>query len=96
MTTAATSLKLPTELKKRIESVARDRGMTSHALMVSAIEQHVSEAEKYRRFVADAEAADRQMLESGKGYDFDEVRAYLEARISGKRARRPRLKSWRR
>lgn len=96
MTTAATSLKLPVELKKRIESVARDRGTTSHALMISAIEQHITDAEKYRRFVADAKAADRQMIESGKGYAFDDVRAYLEARISGKPARRPRLKSWRR
>jgi predicted transcriptional regulator len=95
MTVVATSLKLPAALKKRLESVARDSGLTPHAVMVAAIEQHVIDAEKYRQFVADAEAADTQMQKSGKGYDFDEVRAYLEARFAGKRVRRPRLKAWR-
>lgn len=93
--TVATSLKLSPELKKRIDELARLSGQSTHAFMLQALETHVDEAEKHRRFVADALAADDEMDKTGQGYPFDKARKYLEARIAGKPATRPRKVSWR-
>ncbi|MPZ44112.1 MAG: ribbon-helix-helix protein, CopG family [Betaproteobacteria bacterium] len=95
MSTVATSLKLPPDLKKRIDELARVSGQSTHAFMLQALQLHVEEAEKHRRFVADALAADEEMERTGQGYPFDKARAYLEARIIGKPAARPRKVSWR-
>jgi hypothetical protein len=46
-------------------------------------------------FVAEARAAREKMLRTGKGYDADEVHAYLKARIAGKKPTRPKARSWR-
>ena len=90
-----TSLKLPDELKARAAAVAQDRGVTPHAFMVEAIATATAAAEQRATFVAEALAADAQMLESGKGFDVDDVHAWLRARAAGKSARKPRAKSWR-
>lgn len=47
------------------------------------------------RFVTEARAARKQMQDTGKGYDADEVHAYIRARIAGNHVIKPRLKSWR-
>lgn len=70
--------------------------MTPHAFMVRAIEQAATAAEYRARFVAEAETARKATLKSGKGYDADEVHAYIRGRISGKKSARPKAKSWRR
>ena len=36
-----------------------------------------------------------QMLQTGEGYDADDVRAYIQARIAGQNPQRPVLKKWR-
>jgi hypothetical protein len=45
--------------------------------------------------VAEALAARSTMLDSGQGYDADEVHAYLQNRVSGKKSARPKAKPWR-
>ncbi len=90
-----TSLKLPEELKQRAVSAAQKQGMTPHAFMVKAIEQAATAAENRAEFVAEAEAARAALLKSGKGYDADEVHAYLRSRVAGKKTAKPRAKSWR-
>ena len=95
MSTVATSLKLPPDLKRRIDELARVSGQSTHAFMLEALQAHVEDTEKHRRFVADALAADDEMERSGQGYAFDKARAYLEAKIAGRPATRPRKVSWR-
>ena len=91
---STTSLKLPDELKQRAVAAAQKQGVSPHAFMVQAIEQAAMSAERRASFVAEAQAARAQMLGSGKGYDADEVHAYLKARIAGKKSGKPRAKSW--
>jgi predicted transcriptional regulator len=91
----ATTLKLSTDLKKRVTSIAEQRGKSPHAFMVEAIEQQTTLAEKRAEFVAAALAARKNFERTGKAYDFDDVRRYILARAAGRRARRPRLKRWR-
>jgi len=95
MPTIATSLKLPSELKARIEALAEAAGKSPHAFMVEAIERETARAELYERFINEALEAEREMERSGLYYAAEDVLEYMTARAAGKRVRRPRPKSWR-
>ncbi len=90
-----TSLKLPDELRARAAEAARNRGITTHAFMLGAIRDAITAAERRADFVAAAQAALEETLQSGEGFDAHDVHAYLRAKVSGKTAARPRAKSWR-
>ena len=92
---STTSLKLPDELKQQAVAAAQRQGLAPHAFMVAAIERATTAAERRAGFVAEAQAAREEMLVSGTGHDADEVHAYLQARVAGQEAARPKAKSWR-
>ncbi|MCX8004534.1 MAG: hypothetical protein N2688_06195 [Burkholderiaceae bacterium] len=89
-------MKLPARMKKRIEAAAKRAGVTPHAFMLRAIATELETAERYRRFIDDALAADKEMQTTGKGVALEEARAYFEQLAQGRNAARPRAKSWRR
>jgi len=91
---ATTSLKLSEELKQRAVAAAEKSGVSTHAFMVQAIEQAATAAERRASFVGEALSARAQMLRTGKGYDPDEVHAYLKARVSGRKTAKPKARSW--
>lgn len=91
---ATTSLKIPDELKQRAVNAAQQQGLSPHAFMVGAIEQTVLATEQRASFVADALAAEREMLDSGQGYAAEEVHRYIKARLAGENPERPRAKPW--
>jgi predicted transcriptional regulator len=95
MSLAATSLKLPQRLKARVEGLARRAGESPHSFMVRALESQVEAAERYEAFLRDGMRADQAMQHTGLGYDAKDVHAYLEARIRGRKARRPKAVRWR-
>ena len=95
MPTTATSLKVPRELKTRIDQLSRRSGESAHAFMLRALEGHVEAAERYQAFIDDGIRADEAMQRSGLGYAAGDVHAYLEAKIRGRAARRPRPLRWR-
>ena len=95
MTTTATSIKIPVRLKSRIERLARRSGETTHAFMLRALEGQVEAAERYQAFLRDGIRADEAMLRSGLGYAAADVHAYLQAKVAGRQARRPRPVRWR-
>ena len=95
MPLVATSLKLPKALKSRITRLAKRAGESPHALMLRLLEQQVEAGERFEQFVADARQADRSMRESGQGYAAANVHGYLEARIAGRKATRPKPTPWR-
>ena len=92
----ATSLKLPDDLKKRIQALVSGTDQTAHAFMVGAIARETERAELRRRFGDEARQAEEKALASGKAYDAGEVFSHLKARAAGKKTRRPRAKAWRR
>jgi predicted transcriptional regulator len=92
---STTSLKLPEEIKERAVSAAQKLGISPHAFMVSAIDQATAIAEQRAEFVAAARSARDAMLKTGKGYPANEVHNYLKARAAGKKASRPKAKTWR-
>ena len=91
---STTSLKLSDELKQRAVAAAENKGLSPHAFMVQAIEQAATAAERRAAFVSEARSAREQMLKTGKGYDAEEVHAYLKARIAGNKPAKPKARSW--
>jgi len=92
---SATSLKLSSELKRRVSALVAGTNRTAHSFMLSAIERAAQQEELRRRFGAEAELSERETLRSGRAYDAKQVFDYLEARARGRKAKRPRMKTWR-
>ncbi len=95
MPLTATSLKIPSTLKSRIIRLAKRAGESPHALMVRLLEEQVQAAERYEQFVEAARQEDEHMQQSGLGYTAADVHGYLEAKVAGVKARRPKPVLWR-
>ena len=92
---AATSLKLPEDLKKRIVRLATASRVTPHAFMVAALTREAERSELRERFAADSAESEKEAVASGKAFELAATFDYLAARITGKKARRPRAHAWR-
>lgn len=88
----STTLKLTSQLRRRVASLARAAGQSPHAFMVSAINQQTELAEKRRAFVESALAARRQFQRDGRYFDWEDVREYFQAKVQGRKAARPRAR----
>lgn len=87
---STTTLKLPEALKERITSAAEAAGKSPHAFMVDAIAAQTALAERRAAFVSSAHTAEQEVAEYGLVYDADEVFSYLQDKLKGKRAKRPK------
>ena len=92
---SATTLKISDGLKRRIVAAAKAAAKSPHAFMLEAIEQQTRLDERRRAFIADAVESRHETLEGGKGYAADDVRRYVLAKASGRKAKRPRPVPWR-
>lgn len=92
---AATSLKLPEELKRRIERLASAAHKTPHSFMIEALAREAERAELRARFADAAARSEEEALSSGKAFELAATFDYLTARASGAKARRPRARAWR-
>ncbi|MES1927313.1 hypothetical protein [Salinisphaera sp. T31B1] len=63
---STTSLKLPDELKARIQRAAEARDTSAHAFMVESLQNAVTAAEQQLAFHADAQDAWQEMCETGQ------------------------------
>lgn len=85
-----TTLKIPEELKARIAAAAKVEGKSPHAFMVDALAKQTALAERRLAFVNAAHIAEQEIAEYGLVYDADEVFSYLQDKVKGKRAKRPK------
>lgn len=92
---AATSLKLPEDLKCRIERLASAAKTTPHAFMVDAIAREAERSELRAQFGEDAATSESEALGSGNAFELGAAFDYLTARVSGAKTRRPRARAWR-
>lgn len=92
---AATSLKLPDDLKRRLERLAAHAHKTPHAFMVEVLAREAQRSELRERFAAEAAQSEQEALSDGKAHALATAFDYLERRASRKRARRPRARAWR-
>lgn len=80
---ATTSLKLPDELKRRVNALAALANKSPHAFMVDAIEQEAGRGEKYQQFLAEAEISWQEYQKTGIAYAAEDVHAYIRAKLNG-------------
>ena len=90
---AATSLKLPEDLKRRIERLASATNKTPHAFMVEALAREAERLELRARFADEAARSEEEALSSGKAFEFAATFDYLTARASGAKARCPKARA---
>jgi predicted transcriptional regulator len=86
---STTTIRLPDDLKARVAAAAKDAGTTPHAFILEAIAEKTERAERRADFDAVAEARYARIAAAGKTIPWQEMRAYLEARMDGTAATRP-------
>lgn len=86
---STTTIRIEDKLKARVAAAAESQGKTPHAFILEAISRQVEQAEQDAEFHRAADERWAKVLASGKTVPWDKVRAYLEARSRGAKARRP-------
>ena len=94
MATNATSLKIPEQLKARVEAAADALGKSPHAFMLEAIEYGTARVESRKEFVGRALGARENFAKARTAYAADDVHKYMSERAQGKKAKKPSLKRW--
>jgi predicted transcriptional regulator len=90
-----TTLRLPADLKQRLDKLAKSSGTSIHSLMVDAIAQKADELELRAAFHAEADSRLEDLLAHGAGLDWHDMRSYLAARVKGKKPKAPKVRKWR-
>lgn len=86
---STTTIRLPDELKARVESLASARGGSVHGFMVEAIAAAADQEERHRAFLAEAERRARRMERSGQHLSHEDLRAYALALARGEKPAPP-------
>jgi len=84
-----TSIKLPLQLKQRLQKVADSERRSAHWVMLEAIEEHVTRKELRAQFLKDAEESWRDYQETGLHLTGEEVNEWLRRRARGERVKMP-------
>lgn len=84
------SLRLPDEMKKRIEKLAHAQDLTPHGFMLEAIREKLEAEEARAEFHAGAKRRLERMKRDGAGIPAEEVFEYLGQLARGVRAKRPK------
>jgi predicted transcriptional regulator len=87
---STTTIRIPDDLKSRVADAAERAGTTPHSFILEAIKEKAEENEKFSDFRNVAETRFAALAASGETIPWEKMRHYLEERVEGKRARRPR------
>lgn len=89
-TALSTSIKIPGELKERIQNLAEVRQRTPHALMLQALETFVSREEQRESLRQEGIAAWEEFQRTGLHLTGDEVRGWIDQIRQGKKVPMPK------
>jgi predicted transcriptional regulator len=89
---STTTIRLPDDLKSRVAHAAEQAGTTPHNFILQAIAEKTEQAELRANFNEVAEQRYAEIAVSGRTIGWDEMRNYLEARVAGRKAARPRAR----
>ena len=84
-----TTIRLSDDLKARVSVAASRSGTTTHGFILEAIAEKTQQAERQADLDRVAEQRYADIVSSGKTIPWTEMRKYLEARVTGKSAKRP-------
>jgi predicted transcriptional regulator len=80
---STTTVRLPDELRARIESLAVDAGLSVHALMIQALDEATERMARERDFHAEALERLEHMERTGEYIELDDLRRYAMALAAG-------------
>ena len=89
-TALSTSIKIPGELKERIQNLAEVRQRTPHGLMLQALETFVSREEQRESLRQEGIAAWEEFQRTGLHLTGDEVRGWIDQIRQGKKVPMPK------
>jgi predicted transcriptional regulator len=87
---STTTIRLPQELKKRVARAAERVGTTAHNFILEAVAEKADQEERRTEFLDTAEERYARIADAGKTVPWTEMRRYLERRVAGKKAVRPK------
>ena len=91
---ATTTIRLPPELRARLQALSEQTGRSTPSLIVEAVERHADYEEQLQALVREAIAADARIEETGEVYRAGDVEAWMQRLAKAPGAARP--KPWRR
>lgn len=80
---STTTIRLPDDLRSRIEAVTAASGASMHAFMLQAIAEATERMERRQSFQAEADRRWKKMLRTGEYLAHEDVRAYALALARG-------------
>ena len=89
---STTTIRLPQELKERVTRAAERAGTTAHSFILAAIAEKAAQDELRSDFQETAEQRYAAIVASGKTVAWNDMRQYLERRVAGKKAVRPKAR----
>jgi predicted transcriptional regulator len=90
---STTTIRLPADLKARIDRLSAARGSTAHAFMLEAINEVADRLESHQDFVDEAERRLKKMARTGEYLNMDDIRDYAQALARGEQPARPTPRS---
>ncbi len=88
---STTTIRLPADLKARIDELAAASGKSSHAFMVEALTQAADLRQRQLAFDAEVQQRWERFQRTGEVVLPEDMRAYALALAAGKPARRPKV-----
>lgn len=89
---STTTIRLPEDLKARIETLAAEAGDSAHAFMVKTLDEATERLARRSEFHAEAQRRLEHMDRTGEYVEFEELQRYARALAAGdKNAPRPAL-----
>jgi predicted transcriptional regulator len=89
---STTTIRLPDHLKARVAAAAKRASTTAHSFILQAIAEKTEDEERRSDLNAVAERRYAGIAASGRTIPWSEMRTYLEKRLSGKKALRPKAR----
>jgi predicted transcriptional regulator len=87
---STTTIRLPQDLKERIARAAERAGTTAHSFILEAIAEKAEHEERRGKFQDTGERRYAEIVASGKTVSWNEMRHYLERRLTGNKIARPK------
>lgn len=89
---STTTIRLPEDLKARIETLASESGQTAHAFMLSTLDAVTQDMVREREFHAEALRRLEHMDQTGEYIELEDLRRYAQALARGESAPRPTVR----
>jgi predicted transcriptional regulator len=89
---STTTIRLPADLKKRVQQAAERAGTTTHSFILEAIAEKTEAEARRTDFHDTANRRFAKIMASGKTVPWSDMRRYLLDRAAGKEAAKPRAR----